>query len=219
MSPIEQFWWNWGIQCVVAIATLMAVSVALFGDWIKARLFQPRLELSLKATRGESTVATLQAPNGDVRQECCRMYHVTATNKVKWPQATHVQVLLTRLEEFGPDGLPQVKWTGDVPMRWRHQEIYPFARTIGPAADCDLLSVVRAKWLELHPILVPNNLPARRGGKANFVVVLQARSNEARSPILRNQVSWDGEWEDGEVEMSRHLTVRVVGSEPNDRGA
>jgi len=210
MTPLSEFWWNWAIQVVAATGTLLAVLVALFGEKMKAALFKPRLELSLVAARGESTIATLIAPDGTTRSESTRMYHLRVRNAVTWPAATQVQVLLVRLEEFGPDGLPQVKWTGDVPMRWRHQEIYPLLRTIGAQADCDLLSLVKSKWLELCPVIVPNNLPTRFSEKADLIVSLQARSTEVSSPVLSVRVSWDGKWNDGEIEMTQHLKVRPI---------
>ncbi len=203
-------WWSWAVQFFAALATFLAVLLALFGEKIKATLFKPQLELSLVAERGESTVGTAVAPDGATTSDAMRMYHLRVRNAKEWPLATQVQVLLVRLEEFGPDGSPQVKWTGDVPMRWRHQEIYPLSRTIGAQADCDLLSVVKAKGLLLHPVIAPNNLPTTYARKVDLIVSLQARSNEASSQMLSLRVSWDGEWNDGEVEMARHLLVGPI---------
>lgn len=210
MSTNEQFWWNWWVQFGVAVGTLAAVFVALFGDWLKAKLFRPDLTLSLVNPRGELTTAVLMSPSGETREEKARFYHVRVSNRVRWPTATQVQVHLIRLEEPGPDGELQLKWLGDVPMRWKSQEIQPLSRTVGPVADCDLCSIVKGKWLELHPLIVPNNLPARRREKADMVVSLQARSNEGESNIYRFRISWDGQWQDGESEMVHHLVTKEL---------
>jgi len=60
MSTESQFWWNWWVSLSAAAATLAAVLVALFGDWIKSRLFSPKLALSLRNTIGEKTIVELQ---------------------------------------------------------------------------------------------------------------------------------------------------------------
>ena len=208
MDATDQFWWNWAVNLGVAVATVAAVLVALFGDWIKARLFRPNLSVSLVSSGGELTTAVLLSPNGETREEKARFYHLRVRNLVRWPTATQVQVHLIRLEEPGPDGELKLKWAGDVPLRWKFQEIHPIARTVGPYADSDLCSVVKGKWLELHPLIVPNNLPARRREKTDIVVSVQARSNEGESNIRRFRISWDGQWEDGESEMIHHLVVK-----------
>jgi hypothetical protein len=204
---MQQFWWNWCVQLAVAIATFLAVFAALFGDWIKAQLFRPSLKLRLINPRGEGTKMHLLAPSGETRQELARIYHVEVLNEARWPPATQVQIFLVRVEEFGPDGNPTVTWAGELPMRWRLQEINPLLRTVGASAQCDLLSAVKGKWIELLPLITPNNLVARRRERSDLVVTLQARSTEGSSPFLRIRIAWDGDWEDGELEMARHLRV------------
>ena len=210
MTPESQFWWDWWVQFGVAVATLAAVVVALFGDWLKARMFRANLTLSLVSTSGDLTRAVLLSPSGETREEMARYYHVRVSNLARWPTATQVQIYLIRLEEPGPDGELQLKWLGDVPLRWKFQEIHPLSRTVGPAADCDLCSVVRGKWIELHPLITPNNLEAKRRGTTDMVVSLQARSNEGESKIHRFRISWDGQWQDGGREMAQHLVVKEV---------
>jgi len=100
-------------------------------------------------------------------------------------------------------------------MRWRHQEVFPLARTIGADADCDLLSVVEDGWLELSALIRPFNLQARRHEPCKLVLTLEARSNEANSVPLRVAVHWDGRWERGETEMARHLVLDVASSPPS----
>ncbi len=216
MSTGSEFWWNWWVNLGVAVATFSAVLVALFGEWIRAHLFSPKLELKLRNTIGEKTPVTLQwtdengVPHQDQRDG--RYYHVKVINSKRWPRATQVQVYLLRVEEPGPDGDLKLAWSGEVPIRWRHQEIHPLARTIGPPADCDLCNVVKDKWVELSPLIMPNNLTARKREAATMVVSLQARANEGESEITRFQISWDGKWEDGDAEMTRHLVVKKYDS-------
>ncbi len=214
MSAGKEFWWNWWVNFGVALATFAAVFVALFGEWIRAHLFSPQLSLKLRNPHGAKTRVTLrwQDENGTPHQrvEDARYYHVTVSNGARWPRANQVQVYLLRVEEPGPDGALKLTWSGEIPIQWMHQEIHPLARTIGPAASCDLCSVVKGKWIQLHPLIVPNNLSAVRREPATMVVSLQARANEGESEITRFQISWDGQWEDGETEMANHLVVKQL---------
>jgi hypothetical protein len=213
MSPEGQFWWNWWVNFGVAIATIAAVIVALFRDWIRAHLFSPKLKLQLRNPLGEKTTALLQWQTEQglqQRTEEARYYHVVVINQVRWPTATQVQVYLLRIEEPGPDGELQVTWSGEIPIQWTHQQIYPLARTVGPAASCDLCSVVKDKWVQLHPLILPINFAVQRKGPAILVVSLQARGNEDESAISRFQIAWDGAWQDGDTEMARHLVVREI---------
>ena len=206
MTPADEFWWNWWVQLGVAVGTLLAAFVALFGNRLRAALFKPILEVSFPNPRGKLTTLTLNTPSGESRQEACRFYHLLVKNRAPWPPATGVQLFLIRMEEFGPDQTPHVKWTGEVPMRWCMQEVHPLARTIGSPATCDFFTVVKDKWLELQCLVVPNDLQARRRERTDVIVSFQARSNEGQSHVLRVRISWDGQWADGEVEMSHHVT-------------
>jgi hypothetical protein len=123
-----QFWWNWWVNVAVALATLLAVLVALFRDWIKNKLFKPDLRLELSEPRGE-LVQSMLPPDGRVVN--MRLYHLRVRNGKTWPPATEVQVFLLQIEEPGPGGELQILWRGDIPFPWRHQTLYPLARTIG----------------------------------------------------------------------------------------
>jgi len=212
MTPDEQFWWNWWVNLAVAAGTLAAVVIALFGEWLRARMFRPKLVIALDNPLGVPTPVQLTSPNGESRMEAGRFFHIRVTNSARWPAATQVQVNLLRIEEPGPDGGWQMKWAGEVPLRWSLQEIRPLTRVIGPAALCDLCSVVKGKWVELHPLIVPHNLAelARRREKVQMIVTLQALSAEANSDLVRFKIAWDGGWKDDEAEMEEHLVIRAV---------
>lgn len=212
MSGEEQFWWNWWISLAVAVGTLATVVVALFGESIRARMFKPKLVIELENPLGIPTPVQITSPNGESRMEAGRFYHVRVSNSARWPAATQVQVNLIRIEELGPDGAWQITWAGEVPLRWSLQEIRPLTRVIGPPAICDLCSVVKDKWIELHPLIVPHNLApiARRRDHVQMIVTLQAQAAEASSDLVRIKFAWDGRWEDGEAEMAKHLIILVV---------
>jgi hypothetical protein len=212
MTPEQQFWWNWWVNFGVAGGTVAAVLVALFGEWFRARLFSPKLTIELDKPLGVPTPIQITSPTGESRMEAGRFYHVRVSNPARWPAATQVQVNLMKIEEPGPDGEWQMTWGGEVPLRWSLQEIRPLTRVVGPPAVCDLCSVVKGKWVELHPLIAPHNLTdlARRREKVQMIVTLQAQAAEANSDAIRIKISWDGEWKDGEAEMAKHLIIRAV---------
>ncbi|HXF76019.1 MAG TPA: hypothetical protein VNN13_07995 [Methylomirabilota bacterium] len=213
MPDASSFWWNWWINAAVALATFLAVLVALFGQAFRAKFFPPKLSLRLLNPDGEKAVARLTwIEGGETRErmEDCRYYHLRVANSRRWSPATQVQVMLLQVEEPGPNGSLKIQWTGAIPLGWRHQQLYPASRTIGAPADVDLCSVVKNKWVAIHPLVTPFNLEVQRRQASTFVLVLQAQSGEADSPTIRVKIAWDGKWHDGAQEMRGHLSVEVL---------
>jgi hypothetical protein len=134
-----------------------------------------------------------------------RYYHVRARNLSRAPAAHDVQIVITRIETVGPSGLPQAAYTGPLPLTWRHAQLHPVARTVGPDADADLFFVLENKPLEFVPMLTPNNFPIRHDGPVQLWVTIQARATEGDSAPLRLHIAWNGKWAEGEAEMGRHL--------------
>ncbi len=213
LSDVGQFWMNWWVQVAVAIGTIGAVLVALFGEAFRAKFFPPQLSLVLADPKGERTKVRLAWVEGELekeRWEDARYYRLRVSNNRRWSPANQVQVALIRVEEPTADGAFAVSWAGDVPLTWKHQQLYQVFRTIGPASEVDLCSVVKGKWLQLHPLVVAPSLESVRRGSAKLVLWLQAQSNECESNVLRVAVIWDGQWHDGADEMTRHLTIKLL---------
>lgn len=213
MNTDCQFWWNWWVSFAMALATTLAVIIALFGDKFKAGMFPSKLRLSLRNTTGEKTKVTYETMvnNQPVRhEENARYYHIKVENQTRWPRSNQTQIILQRVEQPGPDGILQIKWDGEVPMEWQHQKLYPLTRTIGPDANCDLCSVGESGWLRLHPVLIPNSLQVVYRTSTILVLTFQAKGNEGNSPITRIRIAWDGIWHEGEAEMGQHLVIRDI---------
>lgn len=210
MPSQPDFWWNWGVQAAIAVGTNAAVLVALFGGWLRARLTPPKLVLSLTSGNGSKSPLTLRSPDGSERDVESRWYHVRVENSRRWSPATQVQVFLLRIEEPDAGGVLRSTWIGDLPLRWRLQEVFPLVRNIGHAAEADLCNVVRDKWVELQLLIVPKSLSVRYRGRCDIVVTLQARGIDCDSNLLRIKVAWDGHWSDDMTEMSGHMVVRDV---------
>jgi hypothetical protein len=210
MAFMEEFWWNWSVQLAIAIGTIGAAVVALFGGWLRGRLFPPKLVLSLENDKGVKTPAVLAAPDGSARTTVGRWYRLQVRNKRRWSIARQVQVYILRFEEPDPTGEPKITWLGAVAIRWMFQESNPLARDFGYPFNCDLCSVVKDKWVQIHPLIKPHNLETTWREPCLFFVTLQARALEADSNLLRVEIAWDGKWSEDSVEMQHHMTVRVA---------
>ena len=108
MTPDDQFWLTWGVGVVAAVATLLAVVVALFGDYLKAKLFAPALSLELASPFGAKTPVDVAYSGGVVRDLPGRYYHVRLKNTRAWPPATQAQT--TSWQRHGP-----ARWTSARP--------------------------------------------------------------------------------------------------------
>jgi hypothetical protein len=192
------FWWNWWLHLAVAVGTIGAVLVALFGQAFRAKFFPPKLSLRLENTSGEAIQESAWK---------ARYYHLIVSNSRRWSPAHEVRVVLLREEEPGPNEDLQVIWTGNVPLIWKNQPVHPLLRTIGPTAWADLCSVKEREILRIHPMIRPNNLTVTWKKRATIVLTVQAQATEGESQPLKIRIAWDGEWERGEAEMKRHLMV------------
>ena len=110
----------------------------------------------------------------------------------------------------GPSGNPQLAYIGELPLRWRHQEIYPLLRKIGRAIDADVFYVTDEPMLCFTPLLVRNNFRAEHRGATRLWMTAVAHGAEGASNVVRIEVAWDGQWDPGEAEMQRRLTLQVA---------
>lgn len=201
-AKAHQFWWNWGTNLGVGIATFAAVGVALYAALRKST--PPALTLSILREDGERT----KLNSG----EDAHFYHLEVSNAERSSVAARVQVYLTVLEAGLPsDKLLSVVWRGNVPFRWRDQEFVPRFQMIGGAKDCDLCRVRKFNGLSLLPLFEPNSLSPfvhwKLGTPCKLILWMQARSNRADSDVVRVEITWDGSWA---ADMSTHLHPKIL---------
>lgn len=235
LQPDPDFWWNWPVQFSVAIGTLLAFAVALFGPWFQARFFPPVLLLNLARINGERCEVThvMMLPGG--LQESAGVsdglyFHLRVSNYRRRTPATNTLVYLSKIEEF-EGGVYKEKWTGNMPLGWRHPDIFKGGQIVGPHVDCDLCSIISgdrifkhlgksttpnytAPQLSIFPVSPVNNLKtySGRAGAINMILTVQARSNEVDSEEAYILIRWDGLWSNSDDEMRRHLQVKFVDS-------
>lgn len=212
----EMFW----ATLSAAIATLVAALVALFLRELRAWWRPPKLELCLSLKSGAAVTAYLfpsgQGGSVEYRPEKSRYYHLRVSNpRRKADSVQGVTVTLLRVQRKGADGHYHHAWSGDIPMAWRNDmSALGERKVVGTWAESDLCSVIRDKFLDLHIKVFPNDLKWRYeiGGDTpvDIIVTVQARGNEVDSEEYRLRIFWDGEWQDGDVEMRQHFHVTMI---------
>jgi hypothetical protein len=195
------------------VLTLQLLAAILCGGlggavftWFTNRRFRLPPVLRLRLLREQGEKEKNQLPDSSFEE--VRYYHVRVSNERRGSTATDVAVFLTRVEEAGSDGLFQVKWIGNIPVRWRNQQASPLTRTIGHDADCDLCCVGKTRWLSLMPLFTPFSLNARRTTACRLLVSLEARSTQIDAAVFLIEIDWDGEWADDDTVMEMHLRFK-----------
>jgi hypothetical protein len=209
-SMLWQFWMNWLVQLFMAVGTILAVVVALFGSWLRSHFAPPNLVLSLSNPRGHPTPSTIIAPDKTQRVTESRWYHLKIENTRRWSPASQTQVLMLEILEPDASGEMQPIWSGMMPLKWRSVGYLPLGQTIGYPAECDVCNAVKDKWLEISPAIAEPTMKVRRREACRFIVKLQARSVEGDSRVAHVEIAWNGQWSDDADEMARNLVVRLA---------
>lgn len=196
----HQFVWYMLINALVAIGTIGAVIVALFGK----KFFPPKLELTLVSPNGELT----GWKNKEGKQEYARFYHVRVSNERRWSPATDVSMHIIAMLEERADHELHEDWRGDIQITWRFRSNYPQPTRVGKAVDYDIVSVNDQGYVSLHPIAAASSFRKVRNGKCRFTILLQAKSAEGDSDVAKANISWDGTWDETEA-MAKHFIIRL----------
>lgn len=202
-----QFWLNWSVNALVAIGTLLAVIVALFGQQIRSWFFPQGLSLSLVDPQGELVArGTPGASSGRTRY-----FHLRVERTSRWSPATQVRVNLVSVAKPGPNGEFQPVWRGSLPFFWKNQAIEPLLKDLGSPADCDLLCVDENPLaMRLELLIVQNNLVATFTGATKLQIGVVANAVECSSALHKFEICWDGTWAEGSQEMATKLQIRAL---------
>jgi hypothetical protein len=194
-----QFFWYMVVNVLVALGTIGAVVVALFGK----KFYPPKLQVTLANPLGE-----LAEWQREGKKHAARFYQARVTNKRRWSPGTNPSLYLMRVEEERSDHTFSDEWQGDVQLKWKHPGNYAQPNSIGKPVDYDLVSVDAELFASLHPIAAASSLTRNRKEKFRIRVWLQVRSAEADSPVTKFEISWDGTRAEEEGEMKKHFIVK-----------
>jgi hypothetical protein len=187
-----------------AFGTFAAVCVALWGNLFRRWILPPRLDLDLRDDNGTDAVSTVrgQAP------AIARWYHLRVSNRQRWSPIKKTRVYLLKVERRNVGGVWYSDWNGEVPIYWRHSDVYGDTRDFGFPGDCDLCVIAEGAPLSLKPVVATSDIPVEFAPPVELKLSLQARGLEADSEILEVVLRWDGVWPTDRSQMSNHMVVR-----------
>src|SRR5947207_3121307 len=124
------------INFAMALATFLAVIVAIWGDFFRRLVAAPKLSLV-----PQHKLRGCVVPLSDRRQ--CVFYHLNVVNKRKWVSATNCRVVLKRMWRKGPDNTSR-EITLAVPLTliWSPAEAVPPYTTVRHEQTLDFVSVI-----------------------------------------------------------------------------
>lgn len=188
-----------------ALGTVGVAIMAIWGNWVRARFAAPKIELSLRDTRGDLTVRS------DGLKEI--YHHVTVRNRRRWSPAEAVRVLVVGLAKRRPDGSYMAEsLVTPLQLTWAFPTFHELLPTIAGAPDtCDFVALdERSGQLRLSLYILPNNFRGFiKGGQAMRATLVAAAHNAKSEPLVL-EVSWDGQWSADLEEMQRHLVIKEV---------
>jgi hypothetical protein len=195
--------WNLFFQMVMCIATFLVAIVAIWGDLIRSWWLGPKLRVILNNADGELTNFT----NG----KSVRYYHLRVVNDRDWAPARNVKVLVKKILRPAADGhWVDCSFSGPLQLAWQFPKSHPRFPFIGPDDVCDLGCVIKGERFALRPYETPNNFTGYIAKNEKILVEVAAIADNGKSKPIRIEIAWDGEWNDNEKEMSRHLVVKLV---------
>lgn len=62
----------------------------------------------------------------------------------------------------------------------------------------------------MTPYITPNNFPGTLDANQKMLLEIKALADDAESPSVCIEISWDGKWEDDSRKMAEHLVVKEV---------
>jgi hypothetical protein len=210
MTPFEQQSIIVGIAG--ALATFLAVLVALFGERLRQRWSAPKLRIELFEPAITTTNAGVKG----------WYYLLRVSNQRRTSPAANVRVLLTKIERKAPDGTwVEEPFSGPVQVTWRWPDLMAPYQTVGPSQIATFACVHQNdQEISLRLYWHPNNM--RRGIAPSATVRLSfiAASDVAESAVLPVEVAWDGKWNEdaytASVTTSNRCEVTVTAYAQND---
>jgi hypothetical protein len=190
---------------MTAIGTIAVAIIAIWGDWLKAKLTPPKLQIMPLNTRGELT----QFANG----ERVIFYHFKVVNYRPWTIAKNCRVLLKGIYKELPSGQFQSFPLNTNPsFIWTPAEITPHSINLTKEHAFDF-GFLTEKAIEFRPVLniLPNNFQGfvRERQKVRFSLQPSA-DNYLTEQYQVFEVAWNGNWSDNLDIMNENLTIREI---------
>jgi hypothetical protein len=196
--------WNLLVQSFVAIGTILAVILAIWGDLIRSVLVPPKLRLHVHNPRGTPT----QFNDG----QKVYFYHLRVKNSRTWSPARNCHVTLRELYRRGPDQLfHPVALPVPVQFIWAPAEFTP------PRIHLVTEQVLDFGTLTEHGRFTPRLAVMLNDFKGfvnpndavRFCLEICADGyHAARFQVF--EVAWNGKWSENPNQMAENLQIREI---------
>lgn len=192
------------IQALTGLFLLSIVIIAIFGTFIRQKLFPARLNVEILDKNGELTILD----NG----HRVIYYHIRIINKGK-VIVKNCRVFLTKIKKLESTG-EFINLPFSVPPRyiWSPSESSPEGVDIVTERVADFGYVIDSST-EFKPTVTPilnsfkGNL--RHNETFRYYIEIIAENYRPKKPVAI-EVTWDGIWPDDLTEMCEHLRIRKV---------
>jgi hypothetical protein len=208
---------SWGdlFTLLSAVGTIAVAIVAIWGDYLRAKFYPPRLRIEPLNLGG------ILAPLSDGQKTWTAFYyHLKVINDRPWALAKNCRVMLCGIQRRGAD------------MRFHHEPFYvPRQYVWAPAGFTPVLQTVGAQPLTLdfgvidaeRKIFWPTIYTYDYDFKGlvgpmeavRYSLRIEA-DNAPPSKIYVFEVAWDGKWSDEISQMQKSLLIKPISREDVD---
>jgi hypothetical protein len=201
------------IPGLVAIGTIAVAVLAIWGDWVRAKLAPARLTIEPHTLTGDSAQVIRQADGGIQRREQAYFYHLKIVNKRPWITPRNCRVLLKAMTKRGPDQLFH-----PIPMSVPGQYVWAPSEITPPVVSIEYEQILDfGRIVEGDPVFMPVLYSYSfnfQGGVHSGEAIRYSLQIVSDKFVSRNyqvfEVSWDGAWSSNREQMQAHLVIREI---------
>ncbi|MBN1145154.1 MAG: hypothetical protein JXA72_12065 [Bacteroidales bacterium] len=196
--------WSLLLNTLIAVGLFGVVILALFGDWIRNKIFPAQLDIEILDKNGELTIMD----NGHK----VIYYHIHVVNK-KSVVVKNCMLFLKSIQKLEAGG-SFVDIPVSVPPRyvWSPAETTPEAVDIIKSHIADFGYVIDSST-DFKPTVTPilNSFRGNLEHHETFRYYIQIVSeNYNPKHLFGIEVTWDGQWPENLKEMYKHLVIKRI---------
>jgi len=195
--------WSLIISGAGVVATIIVIVIAVFGERIRQLWRSPKLRIKLDEP---TFTQTQDGRNG-------WYYLLKVRNERKSISAEDTRLHLNKVYKKAPDDTwHEQHFSGPTQVMWQWGQLTPLRTTIGYNEETATFGRIlqNSDTFDLRLYLIPNNLNGVIPKKEPTRLEFQAVANNAMSKELLIEVSWDGEFSEGKLEMGSHCIVKKI---------
>jgi len=194
------------IQLFIAVGTIMVAVVAIWGNWIKFRLFPPVLSIEPHNKLHGTLTNTAEGKK-------IIYYHLKVVNQRSWMPADNCRVYLRSLFKRAPNG-DFITVPISIPLLfvWAPLELMPPSIKLTKEEIFDF-GVLKegSNYFQPQFYVTTNDFKGNLYKNETMRYALEIKADGYISSKYQVfEVSWDGKWTDNLEELSRSLIIKDV---------